>query len=87
MTRIETKRYQKVSEWVSDVELIWENAITYNADGSPLHLIALEMQQWFRKRISAAPWNQEQAAFLTMAKAVRKLSNLAAFPSPNLLKP
>jgi hypothetical protein len=83
--RLESKHYQKVSDWVADVETIWSNAMSYNSNGSLLYLIALELQQWFRKRIAKTPWGQEEAKFIEMARSAKEMARLAEFPPEKLL--
>lgn len=55
--KLNNKMYRNVAEWISDVETIWLNAMKFNKEGTPFHLIALEMQSWFRKQVSKQAWN------------------------------
>lgn len=68
MHRLEINYYQKISDWVSDVELIWHNALVYNAEESFIYLIALDMQIWFRKKVSKMSKSPSEEWILNLRK-------------------
>jgi hypothetical protein len=50
-TKLENREYSKVSEWKEDVNLTFSNAISYNSKGSPVGVVACELQSIFRQLV------------------------------------
>lgn len=47
--RLKNKKYEKLSQWNNDVELIFKNAEKFNGSDSPITLCALQLQEAFEK--------------------------------------
>ena len=45
--KLEEDQYKTVSEWKSDVELIWSNSVEYNKTNTLMKIITAEMQELF----------------------------------------
>lgn len=80
MHRLEINYYQKISDWVSDVELIWHNALVYNVEESFYYLIALDMQMWFRKEISKISKSSGEEWILNLRKITDQLKSILNMP-------
>jgi hypothetical protein len=79
--KLDSKSYPTVSTWITDVESIWLTTLKGNPEGSPISLIALDVLQWFRKKLSLTGWTGREAELLCLFKAVKQLTNLADFPA------
>lgn len=44
--------YSTPDEFAEDVRLVWKNAMTYNAPGSPVYIMATTLQNLFEKKFS-----------------------------------
>lgn len=80
MHRLEINYYQKISDWVSDIELIWHNALVYNDEESFYYLIALDMQTWFRKKVSKMPKSHNEEWILNVRKITDQLKSVLNTP-------
>ena len=88
-SKLDKKEYKSISEWKSDVELIWSNSLAYNKTNVLMKIITTEMQEYFQQ-ISmflsddpVADWSnklihlREQLKFVT--KPYESKSNHASF--------
>lgn len=50
--RLDANGYRTLKAFVSDVRLVWSNAMAYNPPGSDVHGIAMKMQRWFEQMIA-----------------------------------
>jgi hypothetical protein len=78
--RLETYAYDTFASWVNDVESIWLNAMASNPERSPLSLIALDLLQWFRKKLLKFGWDHTEAKLTRLIKPAMDLSDLAHHP-------
>lgn len=44
-----------MEEWLSDINLIWENAFTLFSENDMEYLVALDMKQWVYERLALIP--------------------------------
>lgn len=69
--------YKTMDLFTTDVNLIWKNAKLYNEEGTYLHLIAQELENWFNNKISKLPRNKEEEWMLQLLKSSQVMSILA----------
>ncbi|EAY09975.1 Bromodomain containing protein [Trichomonas vaginalis G3] len=69
--------YKTIDLFTSDVNLIWKNAKLYNEEGTLLHLIARELEEWFANKIAKLPRNKEEEWMLQLLKSSQRMSILA----------
>ena len=53
--KLENDEYKDYIEWGSDVRLVWFNAQTYFAKGTPENTMALTLSDWFEPRFQDFP--------------------------------
>jgi hypothetical protein len=83
-----TGQYASVSEWKSDVQLIWSNSNQYNGKSSILGLITKDLSDYFHKLTVAfsdspqADWNDELQLLGNEMSAAAK--DITALQSPSI---
>lgn len=83
--RLMTKRYKDVSEFRRDVNLIWDNAITYNGDANIFGHFAMEGRTWFNEKMSHFPATQEEEWMCKMQKVIRRFCSVITNPPKELI--
>lgn len=53
--RLKRNEYRRMEEWLSDINLIWENAFTLFSENDMEYLVALDMKQWVYERLALIP--------------------------------
>jgi hypothetical protein len=76
LQNLQEERYPSVDRWRDDMNLIWRNAMSYNAPGSPLHAIARDLSEIFRQRSEAVPSTQSEEWLLAMREGHQKLMRI-----------
>ena len=84
---IREKRYKDIKEFVAEVNLIWENAKTYNGEGAQITLLGMEASCWFNRKMKHFPSTVEEEWMRKVQKIVRSFSEALAHPPPELLNP
>ena len=82
--KLQNNEYASVQEWIDDVELIWQNSMIYNNEGSILHVMALELQGWFQNKIKSMPRSKDEEWFHSMQKVTKKMIFLAEHAPPSI---
>jgi hypothetical protein len=79
--KLAANQYKSVSEWKSDVNLVWANSTLYNSKSSLLRLITKDLSDFFHKLISTfsdspqTDWNDElQALGNEMGQLMKELT-------------
>lgn len=83
--KLESGQYENVEQWKEDIELIWNNALTYNGTKALISILARELQTLFRDltcNISSdlnSDWNSQfeklRAEFNQIVKSIPKPSS------------
>ncbi|EAY08666.1 Bromodomain containing protein [Trichomonas vaginalis G3] len=73
--KLAANKYNTFSAWISDVNLIWNNAQTYNSKYSALYLMAKDIQLWFWKRLESAPKNDSGKWLSKVQKVLTQIQN------------
>jgi hypothetical protein len=82
---LNTNEYKTISEWSASVNQIWTNAMLYNHEGTLIYLIALEMKQWFAKKLKNLPRNKDEEWLRLLRKSSKRMSDLSQHPPPQIL--
>jgi hypothetical protein len=86
LKKIESGDYATTSEWCRDMNLIWQNAMTFNKKPSLLYFTADFLQKKCEKKFAKIPHSQTEASMVKLEKAHRQLNKILAFElSPHSL--
>jgi hypothetical protein len=58
LRKLMENQYSSVDRWKEDMNLIWRNAMTYNAERSILYALAKELNEYFRRKCEHIPRNE-----------------------------
>jgi hypothetical protein len=78
--KLETNAYSNVSSWVSDVESIWLTVLASNPEDSLLSCIALDVLQWFRKKLGQVSWHLSETNIVALMRAAKEMSAIVRQP-------
>ena len=76
--------YATLKDWETDVNLIWENAKTYNGEETLFAHMAMEAKLWFEKKMKKFPSTPEEEWTRKIQKTVKKLLDVLSHPPPEL---
>ena len=76
--KLNNSQYDKLEDWVKDVDLIWKNAIVYNTENQNpfLCLMAEDLSIWFRKRLIFGNNNQAKDWVKNVLSTTKKMHTL-----------
>lgn len=75
-SKVESGTYKEFSEFKSDVEQIWENALIYNGNKSLTGFMALEMSKIFQREIKEIRELESDEWLVSFTKTKNKLNDL-----------
>lgn len=78
--KLQTNKYETVSDWERDINLIWSNAEEYNGEDTLFTYMAKEASLWFTKKMKTFPANQEEEWTEKIQKTTRKFINIISHP-------
>ena len=78
--RLKEGQYTTIDAFKRDVNLIWENAKTYNGDDTLLFYMAMEAKLWFEKKMKKIEIPSEVEWTEKFQKTTRVLYNMLAHP-------
>ena len=81
LKKLQENKYNTIEKWKDDVNLVWNNAITYNNQGTPLHLIAKELKELFKIKTENIPHNVNEIWTKKIAKCHNELTQMLEFQS------
>jgi hypothetical protein len=84
-SRIKTKRYKDISQFMRDMNLICDKAPRYNGDNSCCTYCALEAQDWFNKKMEDFPGTLVEEWMRKMEKIMSVFHQAIRHPSADLL--
>ena len=58
--KLTRKGYLKLEEWTKDMEKIWRHALDQEKSNPALYLMAIDLQQWFRRKIGKFPQSSDE---------------------------
>jgi hypothetical protein len=79
MKNLESKQYISASDWCRDVNLIWQNAMTFNKRPSLLFFVADFLQKKCEKKFARIPHSSADWTMIRLEKAHRQLSKVLSF--------
>lgn len=80
-----TNEYKTIDDWIAAVELVWANAMLFNGEGTLIHLMAKEMELWFRKKCETMPRSKDEEWMAMLGKATRKMQYLSQHPPTTII--
>ena len=83
--KLNSNEYKSIEQWIDDMNLIWKNAKLYNTEGSIIHFIAQELEQWFAKKCTQIPRNKDEEWMLQLRKSSTALMRLASHPPSSIV--
>ena len=72
--------YDSIQAWERDVNLIWQNARTYNGDDTLFSHMAMEASLWFNAKMKRFPSTPEEEWVSKMQRRVKKLVDVVSHP-------
>jgi hypothetical protein len=82
--RLRCACYVYVHEWVTDMEGVWENALSYNEPESEAHYCALVLQKQFKTVYLPVPNSDDDVVQVAKEKSMSKLGKELLQPPPSL---
>jgi hypothetical protein len=82
LSRLNSNNYCSTSEWYNDLNLVWQNAMTFNPRHSYLFTIADFLQKKCEKKFAKIPHCRTDFVTLKLENAHRQLSKLLNFELP-----
>lgn len=84
LRKLKEDQYQTVEKWKEDMNQIWKNATQYNDATRPIHAIARELNEYFRRQcLENIPKNEVELWISRVNKKHTKLMRiLEAKPDP-----
>ena len=76
--------YDSVDSWKRDVNLIWQNARTYNGDDTLFAHMAMEASLWFNKKVKRFPATQEEEWTGKIQRTAKRLLDVLCHPPAEL---
>lgn len=55
LRKLRDGQYSTIEKWKEDMNLIWKNATTYNGANTPIHTVARELSEYFRRKCENIP--------------------------------
>ena len=83
--KLNSNEYKSIEQWIDDMNLIWKNAKLYNTEGSIIHFIAQELEQWFARKCAQIPRNKDEEWMLQLRKSSTALMRLASHPPSSIV--
>ena len=82
--KLSKNAYQTVDQYKRDVNLIWNNAATYNGEGTLFTFMAREAQHWFNKKMKKFPSCAAEEWTRKIQKTTKRFYKVLAHPPPEL---
>jgi hypothetical protein len=76
MRKLADRGYPSAERWKEDMNLIWKNAMTYNAENSVHYRLAKELNDYFRGKCDSMPRTELELWVGKIAQALAKLMKL-----------
>lgn len=74
--KLSAGQYITFTDWINDIDLIWNNAQNYNSKYSPIFLMAKDIQLWFWKKLETAPKNEDSNWLSDINTLTKKIQTL-----------
>jgi len=87
LKNLDVSHYKTVDQWKNDMNLIWNNALSYNHAGTPLYYVADALMKLFQEYSSQIPRNEYELWSHNVNKATKKLEDMMkGAPGSNLFE-
>jgi len=77
--------HRQIEDWAASVNLVWSNAMLFNSEGTLLHLIAKEMEMWFKRKYESTPRNRDEEWMMMLGKSTKKMVYLSQHPPASIV--
>ena len=82
--KLNSDEYNSIKDWERDVNLIWQNAKTYNGDDTLFTHMAMEASMWFNEKMKKFPSTPEEEWTGKIQRTTKKLSEVLSHPPAEL---
>lgn len=82
--KLTSNEYDSVQAWQRDINLIWQNAKTYNGDDTLFTHMAMEASLWFNRKMKHFPSTQEEEWTWKIQRTAKKLMAVLSHPPAEL---
>jgi len=82
--KLNNNEYNTLKEWETDVNLIWDNAKTYNGEDTLFTHMAMEAKLWFSGKIKSFPSTPEEEWTRKIQKTAKRLYDVLSHPPTEL---
>jgi hypothetical protein len=79
MKNLKSRQYSLLSDWCRDINLIWQNAMTFNKKPSLLFFVADFLQKKCERKFARTPHSSADWTMIRLEKAHRQLSKVLSF--------
>lgn len=79
-----SNEYDSLEDWRADLDLIWENAKTYNGEDTLITHMAMEAKLWLSRKMERFPDNQEHEWITKIQRTSKKLDDILSHPPSEL---
>ena len=82
LNKLNDNKYTNVVSFEDDLNLIWQNAMTFNRKPSPLYYVADFLQKKCAKKLSKVPATEQDVIYLRLQKLNNQMKELLEFELP-----
>ena len=82
--KLTSNQYDSIASWERDVNLIWQNAKTYNGEDTLFAHMAMEASLWFNQKMKRFPSTQEEDWTGKIQRTAKKLLEVLSHPPAEL---
>lgn len=82
--KLKQNEYKNIEGFKRDINLIWQNAITYNGDDTLFAHMAKEASLWFNKKMENFPVSSKQEWFQKVQKVTQEIFDALCHPPSEL---
>jgi len=82
--KLNNNSYDSIQDWKRDVNLIWQNAKTYNGEDTLFAHMAMEASLWFNEKMNRFPTTAEEEWTGKIQRTTKKLLDVLSHPPAEL---
>lgn len=80
---LKNDQYKSIQDWICDVFLVFDNALSLFNSGSPINAIAKDLRNWFEKKVKNFPRTSNELWLIEFTSTHEKLQKLVdSYPKP-----
>ncbi|OHT13729.1 Bromodomain containing protein [Tritrichomonas foetus] len=85
--KLENNEYDKVSDFKADIELVWENAITFNGKTALIATLARQLQATFKEKAEFITDDEKEGWLYELNELKARFNNVISSAPPNMQIP